>query len=52
MQPGGKHLLVIDLGGTNIRAAYAALDGDEIFAMEKLIYVEFWCGVVVKMRAA
>jgi len=27
------------------------LDGDEIFAMGKLIYVEFWCGVVVKMRA-
>ncbi|SVD81400.1 uncharacterized protein METZ01_LOCUS434254, partial [marine metagenome] len=36
MQPGGKHLLVIDLGGTNIRAAYAALDGDEIFNIKKI----------------
>ena len=36
MQPGGKHLLVIDLGGTNIRAAYAALDEDEIFNIKKI----------------
>ena len=36
MHPGGKHLLVIDLGGTNIRAAYAALDDDEIFNIEKI----------------
>ena len=36
MQPGGKHLLVIDLGGTNIRAAYAALDDDEIFNIKKI----------------
>ena len=36
MQPGGKHLLVIDLGGTNIRAAYAALDEDGIFNIKKI----------------
>ena len=36
MQPGGKQLLVIDLGGTNIRAAYAALDEDEIFNIKKI----------------
>ena len=36
MQPGGKHLLVVDLGGTNIRAAYAALDEDEIFNIKKI----------------
>ena len=36
MQPGGKCLLVIDLGGTNIRAAYAALDEDELFNIKKI----------------
>lgn len=37
MQPGGKHVLLIDLGGTNIRTAYAALDGNnEIFNIEKI----------------
>jgi len=37
MQPGGKHVLVIDLGGTNLRAAYASLDdNNEIFNIEKI----------------
>jgi glucokinase len=36
MPHGGKHLLVIDLGGTNIRVAYAALDGNELFDIEKI----------------
>ncbi len=36
MQPGGKHLLVIDLGGTNIRTAYAALNEGELFNIEKI----------------
>ena len=37
MQPGGKHVLLIDLGGTNMRTAYAALDGNnEIFNIEKI----------------
>ena len=36
MQPGGKHLLVIDLGGTNIRSAYASLNEGELFNIEKI----------------
>ena len=36
MPHGGKHLLVIDLGGTNIRVAYAKLDKDELFDIEKI----------------
>jgi len=37
MQPGGKHILLIDLGGTNMRSAYAALDdNNEIFNIEKI----------------
>jgi glucokinase len=37
MQPGGKHVLLIDLGGTNMRTAYAALDGNnKIFNIEKI----------------
>ena len=37
MQPGGKHIWLIDLGGTNMRSAYAALDdNNEIFNIEKI----------------
>ena len=36
MPHGGKHLLVIDLGGTNIRTAYAALNEGELFNIEKI----------------
>ncbi|MDP6441989.1 MAG: glucokinase, partial [Candidatus Poseidoniia archaeon] len=36
MPHGGKHLLVIDLGGTNIRVAYAALNEGELFNIEKI----------------
>ena len=36
MPHGGKHLLVIDLGGTNIRTAYVELNEGELFNIEKI----------------
>jgi len=36
MQPGGNNLLVIDLGGTNIRAAFGSKDGKDLEHIQKI----------------
>ncbi len=36
MQPGGNNLLVIDLGGTNIRAAFGSKDGKGLEHIQKI----------------
>ncbi len=36
MQPGGNNLLVVDLGGTNIRAAFGSKDGKDLEHIQKI----------------
>ena len=36
MQHGGKRILVIDLGGTNLRAAFADPSANELFDVQKI----------------
>ena len=36
MQPGGRNILVIDLGGTNIRAGYGSARDAELDKIQKI----------------
>ncbi len=36
MQYGGKNILLIDLGGTNLRAAFGSRDGIDLDAIQKI----------------
>ena len=39
MQYGGKNILLIDLGGTNLRAAFGSRDGIDLDAIQKIYQI-------------